>query len=40
VAGGWDEPDGETERRFKLLSALFAGYNICFVRAIDRRETR
>jgi FkbM family methyltransferase len=31
----WDEPDGESERRFKLLSALFAGYNMRFVRAID-----
>lgn len=31
----WDQPAGETERRFKLLSELLAGYNIRFVRAID-----
>jgi FkbM family methyltransferase len=31
----WDQPAGETERRFKRLSALFTRYNIRFVRAID-----
>lgn len=31
----WDQPAGETERRFKRLSALFAGFGIRFVRAID-----
>jgi len=31
----WDQPAGETERRFKHLSALFAGHGIRFVRAID-----
>ena len=30
----WDEPPGETERRFKLLSTLFTGYNIRFACAI------
>jgi FkbM family methyltransferase len=31
----WDQPTGETERRFKHLSTLFAAHNIRFVRAID-----
>ena len=31
----WDQPAGETERRFKRLSALFASHGIRFVRAID-----
>jgi FkbM family methyltransferase len=31
----WDQPDGESERRFKGLSAKFAALGIRFVRAID-----
>ncbi len=31
----WDQPAGETERRFKALSTLFTSYGIRFVRAID-----
>ena len=31
----WDQPVGETERRFKRLSADFAAHGIKFVRAID-----
>lgn len=31
----WDQPPGETERRFKHLSTLFAAHGIRFVRAID-----
>jgi len=31
----WDQPAGETERRFKALSTMFAAHGIRFVRAID-----
>jgi FkbM family methyltransferase len=31
----WDEPDGESERRFKILSADLAALGVRFVRAID-----
>jgi FkbM family methyltransferase len=31
----WDQPSGETERRFKMLSTMLAAHGIRFVRAID-----
>ncbi len=31
----WDQPSGETERRFKALSTMFTSHGIRFVRAID-----
>jgi FkbM family methyltransferase len=31
----WDQPAGETERRFKALSTMLAAHGIRFVRAID-----
>jgi len=31
----WDEPDGESERRFELLAAQFARQGIMFVRAVN-----